>query len=91
MRLAQSGCDVLVTSGKAADGSDAVVGCAADRTFVLPFERVPGHHWGTGDLFTGLLIDGLLSGKAFEDAARAASADVARQLRGEGESVLPQP
>ena len=90
-RLAQSGCDVLVTSGKAADGSDAVIGCAAGRTFDLPFARVPGHHWGTGDLFTGLLIDGLLAGKTLEDAARAASADVARQLRGEGESVLPQP
>ncbi|MGN0777300.1 MAG: PfkB family carbohydrate kinase [Candidatus Ventricola sp.] len=89
--LAQNGCDVLVTSGRAADGRDAVIGCAEGRTFVLPFERVPGHHWGTGDLFTGLLMDGLLAGRTLEEAARAASCGVARQLRGEEASVLPQP
>ena len=90
LRLAQSGCGVLITSARA-DGGDAVIGSAADGAFVLPFERVPGHHWGTGDLFTGLLIDGLLSGRTVEKAARMASAGVERQLRGEGESLLPKP
>ena len=78
---------MLITSGKVADGGDAVVGCAAGRTFELPFARVPGHRWGTGDLFTGLLMDGLLSGGTVEEAARAASDGVARQLRGEGVST----
>lgn len=87
--LAQSGCSVLITSARA-EGGDAVIGSAADGAFVLPFERLPGHHWGTGDLFTGLLIDGLLSGRTTEEAARMASAGVERQLRGEEESLLPQ-
>lgn len=88
--LAQNGCGVLITSARA-EGGDAVIGCTADGAFVLPFERVPGHRWGTGDLFTGLLIDGLLLGRTVRDAARMASAGVERQLRGEEESLLPQP
>ena len=89
--LAQNGCGVLITSARAADGGDAVIGRTEDGTFVLPFERVPGHRWGTGDLFTGLLIDGLLLGRTAREAARMAGAGVARQLRGEEESLLPRP
>ena len=88
--LAQNGCGVLITSARA-EGDDAVIGRTADEAFVLPFERVPGHRWGTGDLFTGLLIDGLLLGRTVREAARMASAGVARQLRGEEESLLPRP
>ena len=88
--LAQSGCGVLITSARA-EGGDAVIGRTADEAFVLPYERVPGHRWGTGDLFTGLLIDGLLLGRTAREAARIASAGVARQLRGEEESLLPRP
>ena len=60
------------------------------RAFAPPFERVPGHHWGTGDLFTGLLIHGLLAGRMTEEAARDAADGVGRQLRGEEKSLLPQ-
>ena len=88
--LAQSGCGVLITSARA-EGGDAVIGRTADEAFVLPFERVPGHRWGTGDLFTGLLIDGLLLGRTAREAARMAGAGVERQLRGEEESLLPRP
>ena len=87
--LAQSGCGVLITSARA-EGGDAVIGRTADEAFVLPYERVPGHRWGTGDLFTGLLIDGLLLGRTAREAARMAGAGVARQLRGEEESLLPR-
>lgn len=89
-RLAQNGCGVLMTGAKAADGGDAVIGCAAGGAFVLPFARVPGHFFGTGDLFTGLLIDGMLSGTPLVQAARAACDGVSAQLRGEAESLLPQ-
>ena len=88
--LAQSGCGVLITSARA-EGGDAVIGRTADEAFVLPYERVPGHRWGTGDLFTGLLIDGLLLGRTAREAARMAGAGVERQLRGEEESLLPRP
>lgn len=88
--LAQNGCGVLITSARA-EGGDAVIGRTEDGTFVLPFERVPGHRWGTGDLFTGLLIDGLLLGRTAREAAHMASAGVERQLRGEEESLLPRP
>lgn len=89
-RLAQNGCGVLVTSAQTQAGQDAVLGCTAEGAFALPFERVPGHHWGTGDLFTGLLIDGLLAGQSVEAAAREAVEGVGRQLRGKEKSLLPQ-
>lgn len=88
--LGEMGCDVLVTSAETADGSPAMIGSGAAGEFVIPFARVPGHHWGTGDLFTGLLMDGLLGGKALETAAREAGEHVARQLRGEEKCLLPE-
>ncbi|MED9820428.1 MAG: PfkB family carbohydrate kinase [Christensenellales bacterium] len=89
-RLAQNGCGVLVTSAQTQAGQDAVLGCTPEGAFALPFERVPGHHWGTGDLFTGLLIDGLLAGQSVEAAAREAVEGVGKQLRGKEKSLLPQ-
>ena len=89
-RLGELGCGVLVTSCETEHGGAAMAGCEKDAEFEIAFERVPGHHWGTGDLFTGLLIDGLLSGKRLEDAAREAGEHVGRQLRGEEKSLLPE-
>jgi len=88
--MSKSGCDVLITSAKDKDGGDAIIGCTDGGVFEIPFERVPGHHWGTGDLFTGLLIDGLLGGQKTQNAAADAAAHVARQLRGEEKSLLPE-
>jgi pyridoxal/pyridoxine/pyridoxamine kinase len=90
LALTGCGCDVLITSAKDGQGGDAIVGCEKGRTFEIPFERVPGHKWGTGDLFTALLIDGILAGKSLETAARNAGLHVAAQLRGEEESLLPE-
>ena len=88
--LGEAGCDVLITSAKLEDRRSAMIGCAGGEGFEIPFERVEGHKWGTGDLFTGLLMDGALSGKCVQEAAREAGAHVARQLRGEEESLLPE-
>ena len=45
---------VLVTSaGDAVAGKDARTG----RRFRVPFRRIPGEHWGTGDRFCALLLD----------------------------------
>lgn len=89
-RLAEMGCSVLVTSCETQAGQPAMAGYATGEPFEIPFERVPGHHWGTGDLFTGLLIDALLAGKKLEEAAREAGRHVGRQLRGEEKSLLPR-
>lgn len=88
--LRKAGCGVLITSAKGENGGDAIIGCADGDVFEIAFERVPGHHWGTGDLFTGLLMDQLLKGKHLEDAAGRAGEHVARQLRGKGKSLLPE-
>jgi len=92
-RLArETGASVLATSAATAALQTAMMGYdkPAESGFAIPYTPVPGHKWGTGDLFTGLLMDGLLGGKTLEDAARAAGAHVAAQLCGEEESLLPE-
>lgn len=88
--LAGMGCGVLITSASAPGHASAMVGCGDGGGFVIGYEKVEGHRWGTGDLFTGLLMDSLLEGKALESAAREAGAHVAAQLRGEEKSLLPE-
>ena len=88
--LAENGASVLITSAVDSKGSEATLVCEGGKLAEIPFERVPGHKWGTGDLFTGLLIDGLLSGMRTEEAARNAGNHVAAQLRGEEKSLLPE-
>lgn len=88
--LAANGCGVLITSASTAVYPNAMVGCDAGGSFVIGYEKVEGHRWGTGDLFTALLMDGLLMGRPLEDAAREAGVHVASQLRGEEKSLLPE-
>ncbi|MBR4040497.1 MAG: bifunctional hydroxymethylpyrimidine kinase/phosphomethylpyrimidine kinase [Clostridia bacterium] len=91
-RLAQMGCSVLVTSCQTQESRPSMTGYDREsgKAFEIPFDRVPGHHWGTGDLFTGLMIDALLHGKGLDQAAGEAGEHVARQLRGEEKSLLPE-
>jgi len=90
--LSGVGCSTLITSAATQESESAMIGYDRVRQegFAISFERVPGHRWGTGDLFTGLLIDGLLCGKELEAAAREAGEHVAKQLRGEEKSLLPE-
>lgn len=61
---------VLITSaGDAVVGYDAKLGQAIN----VPFTRVPGEHWGTGDRFCALLLDGIVRKKTLADAAKGAS------------------
>ena len=79
-RLSENGASVLITSA-----GDAVVGVDA-RTgmrFNIPFERVPGEHWGTGDRFCALLLDGLAHKIPFDRAAKRASDGVYEALKTE--------
>ena len=79
-RLSENGASVLITSA-----GDAVVGVDA-RTgmrFNIPFERVPGEHWGTGDRFCALLLDGLAHKMPFDRAAKRASDGVYEALKTE--------
>lgn len=79
-RLSENGASVLITSA-----CDAVVGVDA-RTgmrFNIPFERVPGEHWGTGDRFCALLLDGLAHKMPFDRAAKRASDGVYEALKTE--------
>ena len=79
-RLSENGASVLITSA-----GDAVVGVDA-RTgmrFNIPFERVSGEHWGTGDRFCALLLDGLAHKMPFDRAAKRASDGVYEALKTE--------
>lgn len=64
---------VLITGCEGMEeGEGAIVGYDAQRDarVHVAFERVPGHHFGTGDMFSALLIDGLCRGWPLEKAAR---------------------
>lgn len=86
------GCSTLITSAAAKGYAHAMVGCdvKSGDVFAIGYTPVPGHHWGTGDLFTALMIDALLAGKTLESAAREAGEHVAAQLAGEEKSLLPR-
>ena len=79
-RLSENGASVLITSaGDAVVGVDARTGMGFD----IPFERVPGEHWGTGDRFCALLLDGLSHKMSFDRAAKRASDGVYEALKTE--------
>lgn len=90
--LSSGGRSTLVTSAKTEDGCDAVLGYDAKqkKEVEVRFRRVEGHHWGTGDLFTGLLMDAMLRGCTLEEAAGSAAAHVEAQLLGKEKSMLPK-
>lgn len=80
LKLAETGKQVVITSAKDEQGHDAVLCWDGQQAFSVPFDRVPGEHWGTGDRFCALLMDALSAGRTLEEAVQAASAGVARVL-----------
>lgn len=80
-KLSEGKRSVLVTSaGNAVVGYDAKLG----QEICVPFTRVAGEHWGTGDRFCALLLDGIVQKKSLADAAKDASRGVYDALiRGE--------
>ena len=78
------GKSVLITGCPGNDESQgAIIGWDARRSAPVDvrFARIPGHHFGTGDMFSAVLVDALLSGAALEEAARRASMEVADAIR----------
>ena len=74
---------VLITGCEGADESEgSIIGYDAQRDdrVDVRFERVPGHHFGTGDMFSALLIDGLSRGWSLEKSARYGAEGVSDAL-----------
>lgn len=90
-RLSQGKRSVLITSCYAEDGGRAVLVCDNDlkETMVLPYTHVEGHYFGTGDLYSALLVHALTQGSTLYDAAKAAAQQVRLELMGRGEGWLP--
>ena len=79
-QLGDGGKSVIITSaGDAVAGLDARTG----EPFCIPFERVPGEHWGTGDRFCALLLDGIACKIPLPQAVKRASDGVYEALRKE--------
>lgn len=56
------------------DGQTSVVGfnhCTGE-TFALPYEEIPVHFPGTGDMFSAILIGRLLQGRSLQESTRMA-------------------
>lgn len=87
-RLGEGVRSVLITSCPGdSDAQGAIVGVDARRGELVDvrFDRIPGHHFGTGDLFSALLTDALVGGDTLAEAARRASLGVAEVIAREGE------
>ena len=82
-KLGETGKSVLITSaGDTVAGLDVQTG----ERFCIPFERVPGEHWGTGDRFCALLLDGLARKIPLAQAAKRAGDGVYNALKAENPS-----
>ena len=73
----------LITSCPGETGAQGAV-LGYDARFKQPvevrYDAVPGHHFGTGDLFSALLVDALLRGQSLEVATRSAANGVREHL-----------
>lgn len=82
-RLGEGLRSVLITSCPGGDGAQgAIVGIdhtTGERVDVR-YDAVPGHHFGTGDLFSALLVDALLRGQPLACAATEAAQGVRAHL-----------
>lgn len=88
--LTQDGCAAVVTSAKDAAGGAAVLVCEPGKEpLALGYEPLPGHHFGTGDLYCAELMAALLDGQTLPEAARRAAERVAGELRRAEAGLLP--
>lgn len=74
---------VLITGCEGANEEEgSIIGYDAkkDDRVDVRFERVPGHHFGTGDMFSAFLIDGLSRGWSLEKSARYGAEGVSDAL-----------
>lgn len=62
---------VLITSILLADGSHVVAGYEGEF-FLLPYDEIPVHFPGTGDIFSAIVDGHLLRGDSLRDSARIA-------------------
>lgn len=82
-RLSGDARSVLITSCPGADDAQGAI-AGIDHTtgehIDVRYDAVPGHHFGTGDLFSALLVDELLRGQSLEAAANEAAQGVRAHL-----------
>lgn len=89
--LTATGCEAVITSARTEEGGHAVAVCEREKEpLLLPYRPMPGHHFGTGDLYCAELICALLSGAPLPEAARNAAHRVSRELERGKVGILPQ-
>jgi len=89
--LTAGGAAALITSARDGKGAAGVAVCEPGKApRFLPYEPVPGHHFGTGDLYCAELMDALLEGCTLPDAAQRAAQGVLRELRRGKAGLLPE-
>lgn len=77
----------LITSIKV-DGQPSVVGYnhADNKYFCLPYNEIPVHFPGTGDMFSAILIGHLLNGKSLKQSTREAMDALSRLIEANREN-----
>ena len=82
---------VLITSARTKDGGYAMIGydAQAQESFEIAYQLLPGSRGGTGDFFSGVLLQLLLVRLSLADAAQFAGYAVEGELKKEKSRYLP--
>ncbi|MFC6170536.1 pyridoxamine kinase [Loigolactobacillus jiayinensis] len=64
--------NVILTGVPLINGQIAVVGCSQQKTWSWQTTRLPGHYFGTGDIFASVCFGLWLHGLSLEDASQQA-------------------
>lgn len=81
-RLREMGAKSVLITSIVIDGQHAVVGYNEENgeRFMLPYEEIPVHFPGTGDMFSAILISHLLNGKPLKESAQQAIDTMSRLI-----------
>lgn len=88
-RLRELGAKSVVVTSAFLDGRDAVLGYdhQHDKSFQIPFEKIPVRFPGTGDIFSAVLLGGLLEGVELEISTKRAMDTVSSLIDKNRENV----
>lgn len=88
-RLREIGTKSVLITSMLVDGQHTVAGYnhETDKYFFLPYEEIPVHFPGTGDIFSAIVDGHLLRGDSLEDSARTAMDTLSKWIEANKENV----
>lgn len=82
-RLRRLGAKSVIITSIPIDGKTAVGGYddVCQRMFLIPFEEIPARFPGTGDIFSAIMVAGVMEGKPLKESVESAVQIISRLLK----------